>query len=258
MGGSGGGGIFRCGNCDKCGDLIGKVVDTVKSWFSKGSSSSGSSISKEESYDAENARLEQTVIIQQELTKFRTKCEKECDALERDALKDSRNYIDNLIEFIKNNNSKPYSGQNLNINIERLEKQNRETEDIIRGYIKKKIQKRVSLDDDECLEILKMDKGKDKKDAMTNFLNCILKDAMDGLSKEIEKALKKQLENIKDQINARIESYTERANEKMESFKEIEKIKDSDEHELEERIANLEYKHSLCNFGISLLYGEVQ
>lgn len=251
-------GSSSCGRCRDCRNSIMSKIPIIGRLFKNDSSSSGSSIGKEESYDAENARLEQTVIIQQELTKFRTKCEKDCDALERDVLKDSRNYIDNLIEFIKNINSKTYAGQKLNINIERLEKQNRETEDIIRGYIKKKIQKRVSLDDDECLEILKMDKGKDKKDAMTNFLNCILKDAMDGLSKEIEKALKKQLENIKDQINARIESYTERANEKMESFKEIEKIKDSDEHELEERIANLEYKHSLCNFGISLLYGEVQ
>lgn len=253
-------GSSSCGRCSECSDRhpILSRIPIIGNAFKNDSSSSGNAISKEESYDADNAKLDQTVRIQQELTKFRTKCEKECDALERDVLKDSRNYIDNLIEFIKNINSKTYAGQKLNINIERLEKQNRETEDIIRGYIKKKIQKRVSLDDDECLEILKMDKGKDKKNAMTNFLNGILKEAMNGLSKEIEKILQKQLDNIKDQINVRIESYTERANEKMESFKEIEKIKNSDEHELEERIASLEYKHSLCSFGISLLSTEVE
>lgn len=253
-------GSSSCGRCSECSDRhpILSRIPIVGKVFRNDASSTGRLISQEESYNSDNAQLEQTIKVQEALTKFRIKCEKECDRLERDILKDSRNYIDNLIEFIKNINSKTYAGQKLNINIERLEKQNRETEDIIRGYIKKKIQKRVSLDDDECLEILKMDKGKDKKDAMTNFLNCILKDAMNGLSKEIEKTLKKQLENIKDQINARIESYTERANEKMESFKEIEKIKDSDEHELEERIASLEYKHSLCNLGISLLYEEVQ
>ena len=255
MGGSGGGGLF----CRKCRDCDHHPIgDFLKSLFNRNSSSSGRDISERESYDADNARLEQTIIIQQELTKFRTRCEKECDRLENDVLKDSRSYIDDLIEFIKNINSKTYAGQKLNINIERLEKENRHTEDIIRGYIKKKIQKRVSLDDDECLQILKMDSGSEKGTAMTNFLNSILKEAMKGLSREIEKTLKAQLENIKDQINVRIESYTERSNEKLESFKELEKIKASDEHKLEEGIAGMEYKHSLCSFGLRLLSEEVE
>lgn len=253
-------GSSSCGRCRECSDRhpILSRIPIVGRAFRNDASSTGRDISREDSYDAEKAQLEQTIRVQESLTNFRVKCEKECDALERDVLKDARNYIDNLIEFIKGINSKTYAGQKLNINVERLEKENRNTEDIIRGYIKKKIQKRVSLDDEECLEILKMDSGTEKKKAMTKFLNSILKEAMKGLSYEIEKALKKQLENIKDQINVRIESYTERSNEKLESFKELEKIKTSDEHKLEEEIAGMEYKHSLCSFGMNLLSEEVK
>lgn len=249
-------GSSSCGNCKDCADrhpILGKVFRV----FRNDASSTGRTIEKEESYDSEKAMLEQTIRVQESLTAFRTRCEKECDALERDVLKDARNYIDDLIEFIKQINSQNYAGQKLNINIERLERENRYTEDIIRGYIKKKIQKRVSLDDNECLEILKMDRGSEKGAAMTKFLNTILRDAMKGLSHEIEKCLKKQLENIKDQINVRIESYTERSNEKMEIFQEMEKIKASDESKLEGRIADMEYKYSLCNVGICLLSEEV-
>lgn len=213
----------------------------------------GRKISSQESYDSETATLGQTVKIQEELTVFRVKCEKRSDELEEEALSAARENIDEMIEFLRNINSKTYAGQKLNINLERLLRDNRQTEDIIRGYTKKRIQKKVSLDNSECLDILKMDAGKEKERAMTDFLNKIFRTSMDGLIREIRKSLKKQVENVEDQINARIDSYTDLSKEKLLQLQEIEEVKSFDENELEKKLADLEYLHSLCGVGLNLL-----
>ena len=252
----GSGGCSKCADCADKHPILGRIP-IVGKVFRNDTGSTGRIISQHESYDPEKAQLEQTIRIQQELTEFRMKCEKESDDLEKGALGEARKSLDEMIVFLKNINSKIYAGQKLNIDLERLRRNNRQTEDIINGYIKKRIQKRVSLDDDKCLEILKMDKGSQKEKKMTEFLNEVLKEAMYGLSGEIKKSMQQQFDNIEDQISNRIESYTELANEKIANFKELEKIKSSDEHNLEEKIAGLEYKHSLSVLALNMLNMEV-
>lgn len=243
------------GGCRDCKDRhpILSSLPIVGKIFRNDTGETSRRISRQESYDASTAQLEQTIRIQEELTTFRLKCERESDELEKGALKESRKNLDDMMDFLKSINEKSYAGQKLKINLERLQKDNRQTEDIINGYIKKRIQKRVSLDDDECLRILKMDVGSDKEKEMTNFLNKILQESMSGLIKEINKSLKKQLENVEDQINARIDSYTELSEEKMKAYQELERIKTSDEHELEEKIIGLEYKCALSDLGLDIL-----
>lgn len=250
MGSSGG-----CGNCADKHPILGRIP-VIGKMFRNSTGSSGKRISEQESYDPAIAELEETNRVQRELTQFRVKSEKESDSLEKGALKEARNSIDDMIDFLKGINKRTYAGQKLNLDLDRLRRENRQTEDIINGYIKKRIQKRVSLDDPRCLEILKMQKGAAKERAMTNFLNSVLKESVEGLATEIKKSMSRQLENIEDQINVRIDNYNMLSQEKLEALSEIERIKNTDEHDLESKIARFKFKQSLSVLGLQLLSAE--
>lgn len=71
----------------------------------------------------------------------------------------------------------------------------------ITGGIKDPLAKRMSLDDSECLSILKMDSGTDKKQAMTNFTKKVIKEALNNLSKNVRAALTDQTEDIQDYLS---------------------------------------------------------
>ncbi len=247
-----------CGRCRDCADrhpILGRIPGIGRA-FRNDSASTSRTVSKMESYDAETADLLETVKIQQALTEFRVKSEKRCDSLEESVLRESREYIDDLVDFLKSINEKRYAGKKLHLNIERIERSNRETEDIIRGYIKKNISKRVSLDDEECVKVLRMDSGEKKEQAMMDFLNNIIADSMKGLTKEINKSLQKQIQNIEDQIEDRVRSNQSNEEDKLNAFREIEEIKSSGETKLEEKIIEIQYKHGICGLGTYFLQEE--
>lgn len=243
------------GVCSKCNNH--PLLDAIKNFFFGDTcSSSSSSISRENSYDPEKARMEETIRINSILTTFRSKCEKISDKLEKDTLRASRSSLDSMVEFLRKINNKKFGNQKLNLNIEHLERENRATEDIINGYIKKHIQKRVSLDDEECLNILKMDEGPDKKKLMDDYLNSILCEAMAGLVKEIERSINRQMENVQNQIESRISSYEFLANDKLKAFAVTEKNKKFGEHKAESQLGIHALKIGLCILGKTVIEGE--
>ena len=112
-------------------------------------------------------------------------------------------------------------------------------------FIKKYVQKRVSLDDIECLNILKMDSGSDKEKSMTDFSNKVLKEAINKLSERIKKSIEEQCENVFFEIQDRVSLVQQSATEVLDKFKEIEKLKLQDEVGLEKEKSRIVYCISL-------------
>lgn len=243
MGGGSCGKRRHCFNSPGCIDLIGRGKNLVFGEETRGTSSK---IGKEESYSSEKAQIAETARINNTLTEFRNKIEKRSDKIESEVLSMSREYIDELIKELKKINNQKYAGQSLNLNIESIERQNRKTEDTIHGHIKKHIQKRISIDDEQCLEILKMETGSDKEKKMTDFINLVLKESMEELSKKIKKVLTEQADNITEKIEDRIIVYENSASEKISGCEEIINLKGKDEKALEKKVGKVAYKLSLC------------
>ena len=156
-----GGGGCCIGNC--C------VANRVKEFFRKifGKSSGSSSGGDTESYDRDKADIEMTLRVQQALTDFRTDTQSRSEQLENDIVKESREYLDEFLAELRRYNKIQYGRKRLNLNLNSLERENRKTEDMIHGFIVKRVSKRISLDDAECTDILKMDRGKKKEEAFS-------------------------------------------------------------------------------------------
>ena len=157
--GSGGGGRccvanFCCvGNCCVFVKIKEKIFGK-----SRGSSSGGST----SSYNQNVADLELTVKVQNALTEFREDTRAKSERFEDDIIRECREDLDEFIKELKKYNRIRYGSSMLNIDIGQLERENRKTEDKIHGFIVKRVSKRISLDDTECLEILKLDPGAEK------------------------------------------------------------------------------------------------
>lgn len=242
--GGGGGGGFN---------PIRIIVEKVKDFFGGTTSRRSSSYAREDSYDSQTASLQETMRINQSLTEFRLDIERESDQLERDVIKESRYTLDQFLKSIRAYNNKIYGGRKLNINIDAIERENRDTEDMIHGYIKKRVQKRVSLDDNECLEILKMQKGSQKSAAMKRFMDKVLRDALSDLSNELRKITYKQCDNVIDKIQSRLYDIEESSADAVTQFEAISLMRESDEVGLETKKAEYMCNISMCEYAIAVL-----
>lgn len=213
---------------------------------SRGSSSGGST----SSYDSKAADLEATVKIQDALTMFREDTRAKSERFENDIIKESRVSLDEFIDELRKYNKIKYGNSRLNINISSIEREQRKVEDAIHGFIVKRIAKRISLDDSECLEILKLDAGSEKTKKLDAFYQKVLKEAVLELTGFLRASMEKQTDIVEDYIQRRIDNIVYTLENKKTEFKKIQYVKESDETKMEEEQIRLSYLISLCEYSL--------
>jgi len=222
----------------------------IKDKLTQSSESSGSM----DSYDSEKASLRETQRVNEALTKFRYDVEKESRELEAKALEVSRKSIDSFISTLEEHNYVQYGGRRLNLNLRSIERENREAEDRIHNFIQLKATKRVSLDDAECLKILKMDKGEAKTQAMRDFQISVFASAINDLTDELKKCAQKQCDNLIDTIQDRVDELNGQSQMLANEYKIVrQNLESGDVKAKEEWYANCMVTSDLCDYAISLL-----
>ncbi len=252
MGGGGGCCVAACCIGQILGCCIGDGIKTVVNKIF-GSSSGSSSGGKTESYHQDTATLEETIKVQEALSKFRSDTQSRSAKLENAIVKESRQNLDAFVDELRQCNKIKYGNRRLNINIRYIEQENRKTEDTIHGFIVKRVSKRISLDDEECKEILKLKPGKEKEKKLDQFYKKVLKEAIRELSDELRSVMETQTDNVCDRIQQRIDSILDVCEAKTVEFEHFEEVKKSDEGKLEQEQLRLSHFVSLCDYGLSQL-----
>lgn len=153
-------------------------------------------ISYEESYNKMTASVNETDRLNETLISFSDGYYKQASAIEKSCTSQVEDFYDNLIQILENvsdisNNQASLSA--LKRGKKRIKKQ------ISKG-IRKPLSKRMSLDDAECLKILSMDPGEEKKKAMSSFSQKVINEALRNLSKKVGVSLYEQLEDIENYL----------------------------------------------------------
>lgn len=229
------GSIFR-----GIGNAIGRGIEKVGDFIgSEGLSNVGRGIqeacaervSSEKSYNKREANIYTTDRLNEILVSFSEGYFREATAIEKNCIGIVEEYYDKLIELIENT---PSSAQNP-ANLRALRSEKRKIAKTVTGGIKEPLAKRMSLDDSECLRILKMDAGSEKKQAMTKFTRKVIKEALDNLSQSVRTALNEQSEDIQDYLGG-ISEEQEKA---MQALKEhFDKMVKDDELEQSDKEKN--------------------
>ena len=244
------------GGCCVSNHPIRNIIDGIKRGLKNifgGGSRGSSNAGRTESYDSTVADLEATVKVQNALTMFREDTRTRSEDFENDVIRESREALDEFICELKKYNKIRYGNNRLNLNIGSIERENRKTEDKIHGFIVKRVSKRISLDDTECLEILKLNAGADKEKKMDAFYQKVLKEAVGELTDILKEAMEKQTETVEDSIQTRIDSIVSTVEIKAIEFKEIQNAKDKDEAAMEKEQVRLSHLISLCDYGLSFI-----
>ncbi|OEG62168.1 hypothetical protein SAMN04515654_11516 [Halanaerobium congolense] len=191
---------------------------------------------KSRSYDNKTSSVHETKNINDILHNFSKKLEKRMDTIENQSLEKNNEYFNYLIKEVKKINETT----DANINIQRVEKYQRDIESKIKGNLRNYLSKRVSLDDKECLKILKMEAGKNKEKRMNQFGKKVIQEALEKLSNEIDRITKAQQELIEKVLNQKIDELILNNKKRLKEFKKIEALNKKDKKEIEKNKANIQ------------------
>lgn len=187
------------------GGLVGRAVEAVgdkigdlTGWYGIGDAgraiqdACSESISSESSYDSSTASVSTAERLSEVLADFSEKQLNHSEELEKRCIKIVEEYCDALIQFLEESSNivKDASG------LRRIRNSRTRIKKTISGGIKEPLAKRMSLDDAECLEILKMDAGNAKKNKMEKFCSKVIQEALSNLSSKVREALDDQTEGV--------------------------------------------------------------
>ena len=229
---------FFSGAVRSIGSGLGRFVEKVGDWtgsetlqnIGQSIQSACKDVSKDtgetDGYEKESARLDETKKINMILTEFSLKLEKKADEIENTAINESKVYFKELISEL--NQTKANTG----INVSRIKRTMSTIEREIKGNLKTYISKRVSIDDSECLEVLKLDAGPRKEIEMKKFSENILQEGLKNLVKDINVVIKEQNDILTDVIGEKLEDIKFNLDKEIKEFKLLEDSKSKTEEEV--------------------------
>ena len=154
-------------------------------------------IGNEKAYDKQIGDIGSTERLNEQLVSFTQEYEKKADDLERKIIVIIEKYYDELIAKLEILSDDGEGKAQLNA----LKRNRGKVHRQISGTIRNSLSRRMSLDDSECLNILRMDKGSEKRNAMSAFCRKIFSEAMEELSNQVHTSVEEQREDIKEYLN---------------------------------------------------------
>lgn len=169
-------------------EFVEKTFNDIKDKFTKKSKETG----KTEAYDEDRSTLSQTAVISEILASYSLGIQSQADLIEKNCLEESQRYFDSLISELNDSDA----GFNTGSIVAALG----DVKSKINGFLKNHVAKRLSLDDSECLKVLRMNAGKEKESAMKSFGDHVMSEALELLSAQICEIVEKQNVKVKDHL----------------------------------------------------------
>ena len=153
-------------------------------------------ISKETSYDSQAADLYSTKRLTEILVSFSDGYLDYAEKIEEACIQEVENCYDDFIQLLE---QAMEEGAN-RAGLKRLKSAKTRIRRTIKGSVRTPLARRMSLDDTECLRILEMDSGTEKKDAMKKFTQKVIDEALKNTADQVKFSLEEQLEDIEDYL----------------------------------------------------------
>lgn len=236
----------------KPGEWVADRIDDVMGEPRKKGQELSRRTAQEDEYDPEYAKIEETRRINESLREYTRSLEPVADKFEQDCLKTCKEGIDYLVEDIKKINYQQFNGKKLNVNVERLERKLHMIERTVKGTLKNRLSKKVSIDDADCLRILKMPRGSAKESAMNSYSDRVFQEALIELSETIRDIVTEQCLIITEQIEDRLDNITSSLQQITTQYEELENLKTKDVDDIENKKAELAYTISICNLALAI------
>lgn len=214
-----------------------KVVKTIRDILKKSSDEVGKTDSVNN-----NSSLENIDKIIQIFSDFKNQVNTKALNVENAVGEEVDFYVEEVNEILQEKSSEV---DKYGINIKRIKRQIYEISSKVKGTIDNEISKKVSLDNVECKQILKMIHGSKKEEAMNLFLNKSVKNALEVCCEEMHSVLEEIYEDVETEIIDAVE-YTQK---QSELSKECLRLIDKNNYEqtAERQIVDAYYLVAACD-----------
>lgn len=175
------------------------VIKLIKEWINK---KSGKKTGKTDPVNG-NSSPESIEKITQLLNNFRLQIREYASGIEKAALEEVNSYTEELLDILKADAEKT---EKYGIHINKFEKKIGKIPDKLHGCMDRVISKKISLDNIECRNVLKMIPGEKKEEAMRGLLNAALNEALNACCEELRSCLNEIFEDSETEIIGALET----------------------------------------------------
>lgn len=188
-------------------------------------------VASEKSFNITESDVYTTERLNALLAEFSDQYMKNADEIEKACMKSVEDYYEQFLTVVEKNSNIGYSKSA----IRKMKANKLKMRKAIMNSIRDPLKRRLSLDDSECREILKMESGLRKKEKMAVFAKKAIGEALDNLADMIKETLDMQLGELE-------EGFVEIAEKQEKEYANLKKYMDSfsnsTENDIEERERN--------------------
>lgn len=207
-------------------------------------------IKNQKGIDTEKSSASDIMILNTALNECRMLFKESFDELESELKKECQRTIDGILEMIDGINSSVKV-----CNVSSMKRQLNYIVDDIDGTAMNHMRKRISLDDSECLSVLKLPAGDLKGTRIQDLKKKIYLEAIDIVSDKIKKAILNILDNISHTVEEKADEIEVKAEEKKKNLEIISDDSMENISKKEETKIDAAYFLSIGNMGKELLGG---
>lgn len=225
------------------GGTIGKIVKVIKTLigiFKKPSEEAG----KTDSSDS----LENIERITQIFSDFKEQVHSRAMEIERAVESEVAYYVEELQEILIENSEKVTK---YGIHTRRIERQIEKISARAKGIIDNELSKKVSLDNAECREIIKMIPGAKKEKAMADFFERTVSNALDTCCTELHSNLNEIYDDVEVEVIGAVEYIQKQTERLQESFAAIDE--NNYEETAKKQIVDAYYLNDVCEIVLEML-----
>lgn len=221
--------------------IVAAAAGALGGLFAKGSKNVGGT----ESYDNETSTINDTNKINGILASYSEEVSSEARRNEKLILREINEVYDEIIFKLKMADILD------DYNANKIKKDRKQIESLCVGGIEKHINKRISIDDSECLRILKMPSGNKKENEMIDFSKRVISEGIRILSRDLKGCIESDQDLIYTMIREKYNENNAKITNEKKSFEEIIKLQETGSSELDDFIKKKEEKIKLAQLVIN-------
>lgn len=210
--------------------------------------------SRQESYQPATATAEQTRQVNHNLDEYKNDVSTRSEEIEDRIADDCEEMFDKLADSLNAmNNTEIAPGIVFKIDNRQLQRESRKLLRSIRGSIKREVMPNISIGNSKCLQILEMNAGSAKKNAMKKFIDDGITNALKSLKNNLKDGLKDAIENTNDMLDnkfVQVESIAQSSLDVLNTLKENTNAnkKEQTQIELAEKLCINQYALKLLKY----------
>lgn len=208
-------------------NTVSRAWNGIKSFFGGSSDEISRDVGSSDSFEIERANAKRIQKMNEELLDYSRKYSQKSAELEQDVFEQIDDVLERILDSVKEIENVKMDEKKIRINLNSLKKEMKKFQRANRGNFISSIHKNLSLDNKECIEILRLDSGKEKEEGMKRFLRKVLQSELKKLGKLAEEVLEENLKMLIETLEDKILEIGESISGEIKDFEKLEKSRET-------------------------------